>query len=195
MTIYFSADKHLGHKAIIGHCNRKNWTEQVKNKKTGLMQPHYKMEKMTLDLIKNENSLVDQGDTLYELGDWCWFGPERRAYHENMMSKLNGGVNRHLILGNHDRLNPFTYVDIGWTTVHTAFWTNLNGIDFVMCHDPSEYDVVKEKSVLLCGHVHGLFGKHLLPQSRVINVGVDVWDFKPVSLEQIIGLLTEYKMI
>lgn len=32
----------------------------------------------------------------------------------------------------------------------------------------------------MCGHIHGLFKA----VKKVLNVGVDVWDFKPVSWEE-----------
>ena len=59
-----------------------------------------------------------------------------------------------------------------------------------MMHDPSTYTVIENdpNAVLLCGHIHKLF-KHLLPEKRVINVGVDVWNYQPVSFLQILDLL------
>jgi len=176
--IWFTSDEHLGHKAVIRHCDR----------------PWKSVDKMSSDITKNLNSAVKTGDTVYHLGDWCWFGPDRRMYHENKFAKYKEGITHHLILGNHDRLNPFTYVEIGFSTVHTAMWETWDDTQFVMCHDPAVYDVVKDKSILLCGHIHGLF-KHMLPASKVINVGVDVWDFKPVSLDQIFELLKQQKFI
>jgi len=42
-------------------------------------------------------------------------------------------------------------------------------------------------SWLLCGHIH----EHWLKKKRMINVGVDVWDFKPVSVEQILKIMSD----
>jgi len=169
MTNWFTADSHFGHKNIIRHCNR----------------PWKSVDKMNSDLIKNVNDLLSPGDTLYHIGDWCWFGPDRRQYHEALMSKYKDGIIHHLILGNHDRLAPFTYVDIGFTSVHTALWMTLNGHNIIMVHDPSAYDVVKNKGTLICGHIHGLFKKI----KNTINVGVDVWDFNPVHEETIVDII------
>jgi len=167
---WFTGDYHLGHKAIIRICNRP-W----KNEK--------QMEK---EIIHNRNELVKQDDEVWELGDITMLGPDRRPFIESRIKQFNG--NKHLILGNHDRFNAFTYVEMGYITVHTALKIEMRGITFVLCHDPSVYDVVKEDSVLLCAHVHGLFDD-LLPKSRVINVGVDVRDYKPISEDEIFEIL------
>jgi calcineurin-like phosphoesterase family protein len=65
-----------------------------------------------------------------------------------------------------------------------------------MMHDPSTYIVIEKnpKAILLCGHIHSLF-KHLLPEKRIINVGVDAWDMKPVSFDQILELLNSYNIL
>jgi calcineurin-like phosphoesterase family protein len=42
-----------------------------------------------------------------------------------------------------------------------------------------------EDTWMLCGHVHEAWKVH----GRVINVGVDVWDYKPVSVEQILAVM------
>lgn len=40
---------------------------------------------------------------------------------------------------------------------------------------------------MLCGHVHEAWRQH----GRVINVGVDVWDYAPVSAETLVKLMRE----
>ena len=41
--------------------------------------------------------------------------------------------------------------------------------------------------VVLCGHVHEKF----LSAGKNINMGVDVWNFKPVNIEQVIDFIKE----
>jgi calcineurin-like phosphoesterase family protein len=43
----------------------------------------------------------------------------------------------------------------------------------------------QEETWMLCGHVHEAWKVH----GRVINVGVDVWDYAPVSSRQIIDII------
>jgi calcineurin-like phosphoesterase family protein len=71
-------------------------------------------------------------------------------------------------------------------------WFDYAGLTFYLAHDPAIYTAIENipNTVLLCGHIHNLF-KHLLPDKRVINVGVDVWEHPP-SMEQIIDILISH---
>jgi calcineurin-like phosphoesterase family protein len=76
---------------------------------------------------------------------------------------------------------------------------------FKMCHIPyahSAGDAYQDKfkkyrpeddgTVLLCGHVHSIWKtKRSDKGTLMINVGVDVWNYAPVSLDQIVQLTEE----
>lgn len=170
---FFTGDPHYGHKQIIQHSNR----------------PFKNVQQMEKTIIENSNAIVTDNDDLWINGDLTMLGPDRRVYIEKIINQLKG--RKHLIFGNHDRFKPNTYLEMGFTSAHTAYPMTIRDTPFILCHDPAAYDIVKEQGVLLCGHVHGWF-QHWLPQHRIINVGVDVWDFKPVSEDQILGLLDKY---
>lgn len=154
--IYFTADLHFGHDACIEYCNR----------------PFKNASVMDRQLIKNWNSVVEDEDTVYVVGDFTLKAPIHKNYIENIVSKLKGS--KHLILGNHDRLKPFDYVnDIGFFSVHTS----LEVYGYILNHDPA-VACMDFKRTFLCGHVHNLFRT----QKNVINVGVDVCNFKPISI-------------
>jgi calcineurin-like phosphoesterase family protein len=87
---------------------------------------------------------------------------------------------KHLILGNHDEGKPFTYERFGFTTVHTALIYND---DVILRHDPATANVMPDK-LWLVGHVHNVFRLTTEPV-RCYNVGVDVNDFYPVTLDYI----------
>jgi len=159
--IYFTADQHFGHENIIKYTHR----------------PFKNANNMNNELIRRYNAVVTDEDTVYFIGD---VSLSRNVDSiAGWVERLNGS--KHLILGNHDALKPFTYVDhIGFWSVHTA----LRVEEFVLCHDPAPSCVDRER-IWLCGHVHNLF-KQI---NNVVNVGVDVWDFAPVSIEQIRQLL------
>ena len=108
-------------------------------------------------------------------------GASQWEHMKGIIGKLNG--TKHLIFGNHDEFKWQRYVDIGFTTVHSALWLEDKGLNIVMAHDPSVYCTLNPDTVLLCGHVHTLFKS--LKEQRVVNVGVDVWDFKPITIKQI----------
>ena len=154
--IYFTADQHFGHANIIEYCDR-----PFKNK-----------DIMANIIVKNHNSVVGQDDIVYIIGDLSLVNTDGRNYLEKIIKSLNGTL--HLIMGNHDRLRPFTYIDMGITSVHTS----LEVGEFILNHDPAASCMDRERT-WLCGHIHNLF-KYC---KNVVNVGVDVWDFKPVAID------------
>ena len=79
------------------------------------------------------------------------------------------------------------YEDIGFTTIHSALHLEL--LDIYLVHDPAKALVRRDK-LWLVAHVHNLFGRPQMGRN-MINVGVDVWDFRPVSLDQITALAKE----
>ena len=163
--IYFTADQHFGHANIIKWCNR----------------PFENNQHMDKEIIKRYNSLVTEEDTVYFLGDLTL---HKHDIVGNLLKRLKGI--KHLILGNHDSLKPFDYVELGFTTIHTALEIFTEMGNYILVHDPaiSQFD---RNRMFLCGHIHDLFVK----QKNCINVGVDVWDFYPVSLKRISQ--TEYR--
>ena len=159
--IFFSADWHIDHSNIIEYCHR----------------PFKNIQKQANALIRNYNELVSETDICYFIGDFMMDKNEDRL--KAYLDRMNG--TKILILGNHDKMNPFAYVDAGFRHVHTA----LDVEEFVLAHDPSASIVVRPKT-LLCGHVHDLFKQ----QKNIINVGIDVWDYRPASIDEI-KLMTE----
>ena len=146
---------------------------------------------MNKKLITNLNDRVGEDDELWVVGDIAMLGPQHMERIEKVLSQINGS--KHLVAGNHDRWRIQTYRNAGFTTVHSSMWFDYGEHTFYMMHDPAEYSVIENnpKAVMLCGHIHGLF-KHLLPAKRIINVGVDVWDLKPVNFDEITNLLIEF---
>lgn len=164
MTMYFTSDTHFGHKRIIELCNR----------------PFKSASHMDNELAKNWNSVVkNHSDVVYILGDFSMKGKNEESWILRMIKKLKG--RKVLILGNHDKLRPFDYVDLGFESVHTSL---ILGERIMLCHDPAWAVAVPDDWTTLCGHVHDAF-KVLSYPRQIINVGVDVWDYKPVTLKQI----------
>jgi calcineurin-like phosphoesterase family protein len=173
MTEYWTADPHLGHPEIIWHCNR----------------PFKNEQRMTRETIKRYNSVVGPDDTCYIVGDIALAGPTRYHFVVNILERLNGI--KVLILGNHDEIRALRYVDAGFQSVHTSLMIERMGYKLVMVHDPSTWNVVsnwKPLPIFIHGHVHN-YGERSDPVRRTINVGVDRWDFTPITLEQILDEL------
>ena len=66
--------------------------------------------------------------------------------------------------------------------LHVRAEMTLDGVFLVLCHYPfRRWRRIDKGSFDLHGHCHG----RLAPQPRQVDVGVDVWDFRPVTLAQI----------
>lgn len=165
----------MNHKNIILHCKRP-WQYS----KRGCVQ-------MTKEIIEAQNDSLRPGDVIFHVGDWAWGTKSNVRAYELLMKQMRDDVVHHLILGNHDELKPFTYINMGFASVHTSLKVRIGDYDAYLIHDPSAWTVLPRDSILVCGHIHGLF--KALPEQMTINVGVDVWNFRPVTEEQILGEL------
>lgn len=168
MTDWFTADTHFFHKMVLVHCQR----------------PHKNEPAMRKDIIARHNSRVHKDDTVYYLGDMAMLGTSQWEHLRGVLNNLNG--TKHLIFGNHDEFKWQRYVDIGFASVHSALWMNIDGFHVVMVHDPSSWCVVNSQNpdaIVLHGHIHNLW--KAIPERRICNVGVDVWDFYPTNFDMI----------
>lgn len=174
---HFCADWHLFHDNIRLYCGR----------------PYKDINQMHRSMQFDHNQVVSPNDEVWNLGDVTMLPSEYVGRVKKEVVKFNGI--KHLVLGNHDEWRAYSYENAGFWTVHTAFWFQHEGFTFYLMHDPAKYTVIQNdpKAIMLCGHIHNLF-KHLLPEKRIINVGIDVWK-RPVSFAEILTLLEEYRIL
>jgi calcineurin-like phosphoesterase family protein len=188
---YLTSDNHFYHQNIIRYCNR----------------PFQSVEEMNEVMIAKWNETVMPSDTIYHLGD---FSMAFRSV-ELFTKRLNG--NKILIAGNHDLCHPGhkksrnpencaewigKYIDNGWAEVHTSGEFEIPGVlPINVNHMPylegSGQDVRHAKfrpnddgRWLLCGHVHEKWAQ----RGKMINVGVDVRNFRPTSFQEIVDLIS-----
>lgn len=159
--LFFTADQHYWHSNILDYCDR----------------PFRNINQMNEQLIELHNKVVKPNDVIWVLGDYTLAGGNHFESVQRLTNRLNGV--KHLVLGNHDKFKPFTYVGMGFQTVHTV--EHLELLDIMLAHDPAVANVRKDK-LWFCGHVHKVF-KHA---RNVVNVGVDQWNFMPVHLEELL---------
>lgn len=158
---WFSADHHFNHFNIIEYCKR----------------PFFTWQQMNQEIIERHNSRVSKSDTVYVLGDFKFGanGPNTYELQQAMHGKLI------FIRGNHDKNN-------GLNTVLERAFVRSFGHDFLLIHRPEDVLQVHDHfNFALVGHVHEkwMFSKNERGD-KMINVGVDVWDFYPVHLKQIL---------
>jgi calcineurin-like phosphoesterase family protein len=184
--IYFTSDLHFNHIAVIRYCNR----------------PFASVEEMNTALINNWNSLIRDNDTVYILGDLT-LSPYREF--EAIGKSLNG--KKILIKGNHDGFSNGQYEKMGFQ-VFEEVKMKLVGSIVRLSHYPyphpwykrwkaykSELRFMDRRPVKIKGEwlLHG----HTHTKKRVINnmihVGVDAWDYRPVSIVQIESIIARSK--
>ena len=164
-NIFFTADEHHSHENIIKYCDR----------------PFKDVNQQTKIIIEKHNDTVNEHSVVYHLGDFFWGGADQAPSFLRILKRYKKVKSRILILGNHDKLNPWTYVDAGFSSVHTSC---VIGGNTLLSHDPCVYQAGVWELNMFCGHVHGLWKK--LNDRNIINVGVDVWGFAPVSLKTLL---------
>ncbi len=165
---YYTADFHLFHDKIVEYCKR----------------PFRNIEHMHKVLITNYNSVVEENDDVYIIGDLTLKGTENKGQIELLVNRLGG--KKHFILGNHDRLRPFDYIEMGFWSVHTSLYLPIQ--QFCLNHDP--VCIYPEGSWVLCGHAHNLFRTI----KNVVNVGCDMWNYFPVSEIELINFIDKERI-
>lgn len=175
--IYFTADLHFDHEKIITACHR----------------PFHNAEEMNEKLIQNWNQRVQPEDDVYILGDVTMKGAEL-AYA--CLSQLRG--RKYLILGNHDAFaRNRTWESYAFTFEWVKDYAELNWQNerFILCHYPFlEWDNMYRGAIDLHGHQHNLpeYNKRQRKLGiRRYDVGVDANGYKPVSIEEILGNITD----
>jgi calcineurin-like phosphoesterase family protein len=140
---------------------------------------------MERDIIKRHNSVVSPQDEVWIIGDFIWYGPDRSHYYRNILDQLNG--EKHLVFGNHDRGQGLWYVEMGFLSAHTSMIMEIDGHRLFLVHDPATGCVMDENTTIVCGHVHTVFSE-IMERQPVINVGVDVRNFTPIRIEEVIKI-------
>lgn len=164
--IWFTSDTHFGHTNIIKYSKR----------------PFQDTKDMDDQLIALWNSKVTDKDTVYHLGDFGLYS--KREDIIRVRKQLKGEI--HLIKGNHDPKKGWfkdlfsshqEYLEIGY-----------NSIKIVLCHYPIySWNNMRHGSIHLHGHSHG----NLTNYGYRIDVGVDCWNYQPVSIEEILTLASK----
>lgn len=171
--IYFTADMHFGHRAIITMQNR----------------PFESVEEMNRVLLQNFNAVVQKDDTVYIIGDICHHMKIEDA--DNLIKKLNG--KKYLVRGNHDKnYDPRLFEDI-----QDFMNISVYGNSFSLMHYPMlSWPKKGSGSYHLHGHIHARMEYNESNRSdgqRRYDVGVDANNYYPVSVKQIVDFWGKYK--
>jgi len=201
---WYTSDPHFGHinknrSGVISFCNR----------------PFEDMEHMMDKIREDWNKLVSPEDQVIFVGDifFYWNKPEAKAY----MDSLNG--RKILVRGNHDR-KPRDMNGMGFDFVCESMEVLIGNERVTVSHFPFRMPLHKhlwfkykkkiwnlfgvkgpwvdkyykrrpkdEGQFLIHGHTH----TKTQVRGRMIHVGMDAWNFKPVPLGQIGNLISEIR--
>ena len=162
MATFFTGDTHFGDLRVLRFDHR----------------PFPSLDAHDAALVERWNEAVGAEDEVWHLGDFA-LGPSRARVFE-LLASLNG--RKHLIVGNND--GPDTLEAPDWASIHHYVELTIEERRLVLCHYPFRtWNGIGRGVVNLHGHSHG----KLAPVTRQYDVGVDVWDFRPVQLPTILA--------
>ena len=160
MAVFFTSDTHFGDPRVLRIDKR----------------PFRTLAEHDEALIARWNGAVAPGDEVWHLGDFALHVTPERI--DELLGRLNGA--KHLITGNND--GPATLAAGGWASVQPYAELHLDGAALVLCHYAFRtWKNMGRGWIDLHGHSHG----KLKPQTRQVDVGVDAWEYRPVTLGQI----------
>jgi calcineurin-like phosphoesterase family protein len=169
MTDWVTADWHFNHKRIL------------------LFERHQfeTIEQHNEFIIQEYNKKVGKDDTCYVLGDVGW---GKVGELKSLISKMRG--NKILIIGNHDRLLPSDYKEIGFSRVIRGpmFYDENEGIGapagrIILSHEPVREALDNPYVINVHGHLHNSD----LDLPNFFNVNVARTGYAPVCLHRFVN--------
>ncbi len=157
MARLFTADHHIGHGGARGLFRR----------------PLASTGAMDEALVERWNAVVGDGDEVGRFGDFAV--RQKAARVAGLLAALAG--TKHLIRGDND--GAASVGQSGWVSVQHYAELDEDGTLLVLCHYLlRSWHRMGRGALNLHGHSHG----RLALMARQIDVGVDVFDLRPVGL-------------
>ena len=175
--IYYIADTHFGHANVIEFCNR----------------PFSSADEMNQNLIERWNAKVKGTDTVFILGDMFF----RCEDPKKILKQLKG--KKRLITGNHDgswmtKINAENY----FLSIDCMLETSLDDHGVTLCHYPLLTWRHQLRSYMIHGHIHNDTTSDFWPliksRDRLLNAGVDINGFRPVSFDELLANNRVFKL-
>jgi len=194
-NLFLTSDTHFGHANIIKYCNR----------------PFKNLDHMDKELIKRWNERVKPSDVVLHLGDFSFKntpgGKQGEGSSENRswdyLKQLNGNIV--ILKGNHDRNN-------GINSHIKSLVVEFSKMDFYLTHRPDHAN--ENYAINLIGHIHEKWlwkyyeYRHPIEKKEykteqiplrinksviLINVGMDVHNFYPIKMTEILRIISRIK--
>ncbi|MFW6243144.1 MAG: metallophosphoesterase [bacterium] len=161
-------------------------------------RPFENVHHMNMYMIEQWNNVVKPSDEVYYLGDFM-YKMNPNTFVTNVLNKLNGKI--YLIKGNHDKRYLNKYLErVEWIKdVEYLKYehTDSKKYKFVLFHYPIFcWDGIWGGSIHLHGHTHkntyDIYFKSPISE-RLLNVNCEFFDYKPISIEQVIDIMKDKK--
>lgn len=174
--IFFTADQHFGHEKIISLASR----------------PFSSVQEMNEELVHRWNDKVRDDDIVYILGDMFF----KHDNVEHVLERLRG--RKILVAGNHD---PSWMSDINLNLYFVSFCHSMEiqdvGRMYTLCHYPMLSWRGECRSYMIHGHIHSNTDLDFWPlikrRDRVLNAGVEVNNYEPVTFEELVANNMRFK--
>lgn len=141
--------------------------------------PFNSVEERDEKIIDSWNSVVKQGDIVYHLGD-VFFGD--KDSFKSLWTRLKGS--KRLIVGNHDDIK---FLSSGSFFKKVYLWRVWNDKPLIFTHTPLHESCIQERVLQEGGiNVHGHTHLKGSPDGPYRSVCVELTDYKPVNLEELI---------
>lgn len=185
--IYFVSDTHFYHFNILK------------------LNPLVRKFGFETEILKNLEKTLREGDTLYHLGDFTWQLYDKMRVLERW-KRLR--VRKILLMGNHDHRFGKEVLKEFFDEIYDPFYIlEVDGLRILLSHYPAldlktdrfpeMQELVEERffeercDILIHGHVHynptGPMCGCYLKGIPCLNVNVELWEFKPVSLREVMS--------
>lgn len=188
---YYISDTHFGHENSIKYDAREGGRKFLSVKERDKL------------IIDNINKVVTPQDNLYFLGDISWYSPQETA---ELLKQINC-KNLFAIKGNHDRILKDGRIKKMFQGIYDIKQIEDDGKKLILCHFPiMMYQGQHRGFIHLYAHLHNSkeendyqeFLRELDNRIKVrdgdrykplqaYNVGCMLWDYKPVTLKEIIS--------
>jgi calcineurin-like phosphoesterase family protein len=160
MAVLFTADTHFGHAGALSLYRR----------------PFASVPEMNTAMLERWNETVGPDDDVWHLGDFALRTTAAAA--GDLLRALHG--RKHLVTGNNDPPEIIALPE--WTSVQAYAEFVLDGTRLVLCHYAFRtWNGMAKGALNLHGHSHG----RLKPLPRQKDVGVDVWEFRPITIDRL----------
>jgi len=142
-------------------------------------------------LILSWNARVRNNDTVYIVGDMFF----RCEEVESILQKLKG--KKHLVLGNHDSWAKRVDCSRYFVGVDKYLETSDGLHALTLCHYPLVTWKHSRRSYMIHGHIHNDRSSDYWPllqnRTHVLNAGVDINGYMPVTFEELVRNNELYK--